>query len=207
MHGVLPCRIRVVGHPHLEQVVTPDLATIATGLCRCGRHLCRGPEALAGRSCRAAAGGESHSRELAPTGRLVPAALVATAFRHSCDGQHIRFQAAYLSYQSSSHQWRTRHVGPVLAPFFEAQSIPRPPRGAGMKNRTRAAYRAVSPVPMLRGVEKLGFRARSCYDLRISKEASQSTLSKSPGFQVLSNQGCSGPYSRKSVFHPLPGIV
>src|SRR6266481_2799926 len=25
MHRALPCRIRVVGHPHLEQVVTPNL--------------------------------------------------------------------------------------------------------------------------------------------------------------------------------------
>lgn len=39
------------------------------------------------------------------------------------------------------------------------------------------------------------------------KGSAQSTLSKSPGFQVLSNQRCSGPYSRESVFHPSPGIV
>jgi len=29
----------------------------------------------------------------------------------------------------------------------------------------------------------------------------------SPGRQVLSNQGCSGPYSRNNVFQPLPGLV
>jgi len=29
----------------------------------------------------------------------------------------------------------------------------------------------------------------------------------SPGRQVLLNQGSSGPYSRKSMFQPFPGIV
>lgn len=35
----------------------------------------------------------------------------------------------------------------------------------------------------------------------------QFTNSISPGRQVLSNQGCNGPYRRSSVFQPLPGIV
>ena len=33
------------------------------------------------------------------------------------------------------------------------------------------------------------------------------TSSISLSFQVLSNHGSSGPYSRNSMFHPLPGMV
>ena len=42
--------------------------------------------------------------------------------RHACDGRHILFRAAHLACQSC-HQWRTRHVSPVMAPFFETQRI------------------------------------------------------------------------------------
>ena len=37
--------------------------------------------------------------------------------------------------------------------------------------------------------------------------AGQSTRSRSPGFQVLSNQGSRGPYSRRITAKPWPGMV
>jgi len=36
---------------------------------------------------------------------------------------------------------------------------------------------------------------------------SYSTGSKSPGFQLLSNHGSRGPYSRSSTLNPFPGMV
>ena len=39
------------------------------------------------------------------------------------------------------------------------------------------------------------------------KICAQFTLSKSPGFQLLSNHPCSGRLRRKRAFQPLPGHV
>src|SRR5262245_31151890 len=41
----------------------------------------------------------------------------------------------------------------------------------------------------------------------LSRTQGYFTSSKSPGFQVLSNQGCRGAYNRSNTFQPFPGTV
>ena len=124
-----------------------------------------------------------------------------------CLGAVIRGATPHFEYVSAEVSKGVASVSletglPVIFGVLTTDTIEQAIERAGTKSGNKGWDAAISAIemanaPMRRTVTITAFSLERAYQIR----------SISPGRQVLSNHGSSGPYSRNTTNQPLPGIV